>query len=86
MVGAVLVADGRIIGEGWHQIYCQAHADVNAIAAVEKDYTAEAPALLSKANIYVSLEPCAHHRKKPPYADLILLKRRCVQVSTGATL
>jgi len=75
MVGAVVVADGRIIGEGWHEIYGQAHAEVNAIAAVEKKYPQDAPALLSKATIYVSLEPCAHHGKTPPCADLIILKK-----------
>jgi len=75
MVGAVVVADGRIIGEGWHEICGQAHAEVNAIAAVEKKYPQDAPALLSKATIYVSLEPCAHHGKTPPCADLIILKK-----------
>ncbi len=66
MVGAVVVHEGRIIGEGYHHQYGGAHAEVNAIAAVEnKD-------LLKESTIYVSLEPCSHHGKTPPCADLII--------------
>ena len=71
MVGAVIVADGRVIGEGYHRRYGDAHAEVNAIAAVE---AAGKGGLLSSATIYVSLEPCAHFGKTPPCADLIIGK------------
>lgn len=70
MVGAVIVHDGRIIGEGWHRRCGEAHAEVNAFASVsEAD-----EALLSESTIYVSLEPCAHYGKTPPCADLIVSK------------
>lgn len=76
MVGAVIVAEGRIIGEGYHRRYGEAHAEVNAFASV-RDEDAH---LLSEATIYVSLEPCAHWGHTPPCADLIIRKgvRRCV--------
>jgi diaminohydroxyphosphoribosylaminopyrimidine deaminase / 5-amino-6-(5-phosphoribosylamino)uracil reductase len=68
MVGAVLVADGRVIGEGWHRAYGQAHAEVNAVAGVaEADRN-----LLSGATLYCSLEPCFHVGKTPPCVDLVL--------------
>lgn len=66
MVGSVVVHNNKIIGEGWHQQYGQAHAEVNAINSV-KDKS-----LLKEATIYVSLEPCAHQGKTPPCADLIV--------------
>lgn len=69
MVGAVVVCADKIIGEGYHQLYGEAHAEVNAIKAV-KDKS-----LLSKATIYVSLEPCAHFGKTPPCSDLIIDSR-----------
>lgn len=68
MVGAVLVYEDRIIGEGYHRQYGQAHAEVNCINSV-KD---EDKTLISKSILYVSLEPCAHHGKTPPCADLII--------------
>ena len=68
MVGAVLVHNGRIIGEGYHRRYGEAHAEVNCIDSV----VAEDLPLISAATLYVSLEPCAHHGKTPPCADLIL--------------
>lgn len=71
MVGAVIVADGRIIGEGYHRIYGQAHAEVNAVASVKE---ADRP-LLTEATMYVTLEPCSHFGKTPPCADLILRER-----------
>lgn len=68
MVGAVLVYEGRIIGEGYHRKAGEAHAEVNAIRSV-KD-----PSLFSKATLYVSLEPCSHYGKTPPCAELIIRK------------
>lgn len=66
MVGCVIVHQGKIIGEGWHQLYGKAHAEVNAVNAVEnKD-------LLREATVYVTLEPCAHQGKTPPCADLLV--------------
>lgn len=66
MVGAVLVHDGKIIGEGFHEQYGEAHAEVNAIANVADKN------LLSQATIYVNLEPCAHFGKTPPCSNLII--------------
>jgi diaminohydroxyphosphoribosylaminopyrimidine deaminase/5-amino-6-(5-phosphoribosylamino)uracil reductase len=66
LVGSVIVHDGKIIGEGWHRKAGEAHAEVNAIHSV-KDKS-----LLSKATIYVSLEPCSHFGKTPPCSDLII--------------
>lgn len=71
MVGAVIVARGRVIGEGWHRQCGGPHAEVNAIASVAD---ADRP-LLREATIYVSLEPCSHWGKTPPCADLIVRHR-----------
>jgi diaminohydroxyphosphoribosylaminopyrimidine deaminase/5-amino-6-(5-phosphoribosylamino)uracil reductase len=83
MVGAVLVyedpdagkdgaiGEGRIIGEGYHRQYGQAHAEVNCIAAVREE---DRP-LIAASTLYVSLEPCAHFGKTPPCADLIIEKK-----------
>lgn len=68
LVGCVLVADGRIIGEGYHASYGGPHAEVNAIDSV-KD---EDKHLLCDATLYVNLEPCSHVGKTPPCADYIL--------------
>ncbi len=68
MVGAVIVCNGRIIGEGYHIRYGEPHAEVNAIRSVKN---AE---LLKQSTIYVSLEPCSHYGKTPPCADLIIEK------------
>ncbi|MBI1224077.1 MAG: bifunctional diaminohydroxyphosphoribosylaminopyrimidine deaminase/5-amino-6-(5-phosphoribosylamino)uracil reductase RibD [Bacteroidetes bacterium] len=68
MVGAVLVHEGRIIGEGWHQEYGKAHAEVNCLASVE----AKNRHLIVKSTLYVSLEPCCFHGKTPACTDLIL--------------
>lgn len=68
LVGAVLVFEGRIIGEGWHRHYGGPHAEVNAIASVKK----EDRHLIKKSTLYVSLEPCSHFGKTPPCTDLIL--------------
>lgn len=68
MVGAVIVHRDRIIGEGFHAFYGGPHAEVNAINSVkEKDRH-----LLKDSTIYVTLEPCAHHGKTPPCANLIV--------------
>ncbi|NTW52180.1 MAG: bifunctional diaminohydroxyphosphoribosylaminopyrimidine deaminase/5-amino-6-(5-phosphoribosylamino)uracil reductase RibD [Chlorobiaceae bacterium] len=66
MVGSVVVHQGRIIGEGWHQRYGEAHAEVNAIGSVRE------PELLPESVLYVNLEPCSHFGKTPPCADLIV--------------
>ena len=71
MVGAVIVHDDKIIGEGYHQKYGEAHAEVNAIAQVTSRFD-NAAELLKQSIIYVSLEPCAHYGKTPPCADLII--------------
>lgn len=68
MVGAVIVCDGRIIGEGYHIRAGQPHAEVNAVASVAE---ADRP-LLGSSTIYVSLEPCSHYGKTPPCCDLII--------------
>lgn len=68
MVGSVLVYQNKIIGEGYHQQYGQAHAEVNCINSVSK---ANLP-LIEKSTLFVSLEPCAHHGKTAPCADLII--------------
>ena len=68
MVGAVLVFNDRVIGEGYHQKYGEAHAEVNCIDSVaESDKK-----LIPSSTLYVSLEPCAHFGKTPPCADLII--------------
>ena len=69
MVGAVVVCDGKIIGEGYHVRCGEAHAEVNAIRSVKE------PSLLKRSTIYVSLEPCSHYGKTPPCADLIIEKQ-----------
>lgn len=68
MVGAVLVYQDRIIGEGWHEQYGQAHAEVNCIHSVKE----EDRCFIKNSVLYVSLEPCAHYGKTPPCADLII--------------
>jgi len=69
LVGAVLVHDGRIIGEGYHRQYGQAHAEVNAIDDCKKNGL---ESLLPQSTLYVNLEPCNHYGKTPPCTDLIL--------------
>jgi diaminohydroxyphosphoribosylaminopyrimidine deaminase / 5-amino-6-(5-phosphoribosylamino)uracil reductase len=66
MVGCVIVHEGRIIGEGWHRKFGEAHAEVNAVNAVaDKD-------LLRQSTVYVTLEPCSHFGKTPPCADMLI--------------
>lgn len=70
MVGAVIVHNGRIIGEGFHRRYGEGHAEVNAVASV----SAADAALLPESTIYVTLEPCSHYGKTPPCSKLIIDK------------
>jgi len=72
MVGAVLIGpDGVVLGEGRHEVYGGPHAEVHAVRAAEARHGAAA---LRTATLYVNLEPCSHHGKTPPCADLILEK------------
>src|SRR6185312_7907950 len=71
MVGAALIYEDKIIAEGYHQKFGEAHAEVNCINSVahhDKN-------LIEKSTMYVSLEPCAHHGKTPPCSDLIIQKK-----------
>jgi diaminohydroxyphosphoribosylaminopyrimidine deaminase/5-amino-6-(5-phosphoribosylamino)uracil reductase len=68
-VGAVLVFNNTIIGEGFTSAYGGKHAEVNAIESVKNK------SLLSQATLYVSLEPCSHFGKTPPCADLIIVSK-----------
>lgn len=68
MVGAVLVYNEKIIGEGYHKKYGETHAEVNCLNSVKK----EDEILINKSALYVSLEPCAHFGKTPPCTDLII--------------
>ena len=69
LVGCVIVHEGKIVGEGWHKKYGEAHAEVNAIASVTD------PGILRECTLYVNLEPCSHKGKTPPCADLIISHR-----------
>ncbi len=64
LVGAVLVADGEIVGEGWHERAGEAHAEVVALEAAGERARG--------ATLYVTLEPCAHHGRTPPCADALV--------------
>lgn len=76
MVGCMLVHDGIIIAEGWHQKAGEPHAEVNAIHQIQNKE------ILKESTLYVSLEPCAHHGKTPPCADLII-KNQIPKVIVG---
>jgi diaminohydroxyphosphoribosylaminopyrimidine deaminase / 5-amino-6-(5-phosphoribosylamino)uracil reductase len=80
VVGAVIARDGEVLGEGWHQEYGGAHAEVNAIEACGMED-------LAGATLYVSLEPCCHEGKTPPCTDAILQAgiRRVVVASDDPT-
>ena len=69
MVGAVIMCDGVIIGEGYHHRCGEPHAEVNAIRSVNDQN------LLMKSTLYVNLEPCSHYGKTPPCAQLIIDKK-----------
>ena len=69
MVGAVIVYNNKIIGEGYHRKCGEAHAEVNAVASVKDE------SLLENSTMYVSLEPCSHWGRTPPCAELIIQKR-----------
>ncbi|MBS1742500.1 MAG: bifunctional diaminohydroxyphosphoribosylaminopyrimidine deaminase/5-amino-6-(5-phosphoribosylamino)uracil reductase RibD [Bacteroidetes bacterium] len=71
LVGAVLVHNNRIIGEGYHRQYGQAHAEVNCIASVAADQQH----LVKESTLYVSLEPCNHYGKTPPCTELIIQQK-----------
>lgn len=66
LVGCVIVHNNKIIGEGWHRKYGEAHAEVNAIASTDNKE------LLKESTVYVNLEPCSHFGKTPPCADLLI--------------
>jgi diaminohydroxyphosphoribosylaminopyrimidine deaminase / 5-amino-6-(5-phosphoribosylamino)uracil reductase len=68
MVGAVLVYNGNIIGEGWHRHYGGPHAEVNCINSVAENNQS----FIQRSTLYVSLEPCAHYGKTPPCSKLII--------------
>ena len=70
MVGAVIVYDGRIIGEGYHIRAGEPHAEVNAVNSV-KDQDRH---LLKESTVYVTLEPCSHYGKTPPCCDMLISK------------
>lgn len=76
MVGSVIVHDNQIIGEGYHERYGEAHAEVNAINSV-KDKS-----LLNEATLYVNLEPCAHYGKTPP-CSLLIVQHQIKRVVVG---
>ncbi|KQN38820.1 riboflavin biosynthesis protein RibD [Pedobacter sp. Leaf41] len=82
MVGCVIVHNGKIIGEGYHQEFGKAHAEPNAIKSVFDQYGDEGTDLLKEAIAYVNLEPCAHFGKTPPCADLFV-KHQLKKVVVG---
>lgn len=77
MVGCVIVHDGVIIGEGYHERYGDPHAEPNAVASVKNQD------LLQESTVYVTLEPCAHWGKTPPCANL-LVEKKVKKVVIGA--
>ena len=82
MVGCVIVKEGKIIAEGYHRKFGQAHAEVNAVNALLNSHPENPATLLSGSTIYVNLEPCAHFGKTPPCADL-LIRHRVKKVVIG---
>lgn len=85
MVGAVIVHDGRIIGEGYHVRAGEPHAEVNAVRSVKECDKH----LLGKSTMYVTLEPCSHYGKTPPCCDMIIscgIPRVVIGVTDSNTL
>jgi len=80
MVGCVIVKNGKIIGEGYHQKFGAPHAEVNAIRSISSEESAEG------STVYVSLEPCSHTGKTPPCANLLIEQKvACVVVGCRDT-
>ncbi len=75
LVGAVIAKNGRILGEGWHEQYGKAHAEVNAVRNAKED--------IASATVYVNLEPCCHYGKTPPCTEL-LIENKIKRVVIGA--
>lgn len=75
MVGAIIVKNGKVIGEGYHEAFGQAHAEVNAFNSLIED--------AAGATIYVTLEPCSHYGKTPPCVDKII-ENKISRVIVGA--
>jgi diaminohydroxyphosphoribosylaminopyrimidine deaminase/5-amino-6-(5-phosphoribosylamino)uracil reductase len=75
VVGALFLRDGMVIGEGYHRLYGGNHAEINAILAAQGD--------ISRATLYVTLEPCCHHGKKTPPCLDALLKHDLARVVIG---
>lgn len=71
LVGAVVVHEDRIIGEGWHQRYGEAHAEINALNSVKP----EDRHLIPQSTLYCNLEPCFHHGKTPPCVERVLQEK-----------
>ena len=69
MVGCVIVKDGEVIGEGWHDKYGEAHAEQMAIDKVKDKIK------LAGSTVFVTLEPCAHYGKTPPCCDLLIREK-----------
>ena len=85
MVGAIVVRDGFIIGEGWHHHPGGPHAEVNALRnAGLWETISEQQDFVSDTTLYVNLEPCCHYGKTPPCTDLII-KTGISRVVVGAT-
>lgn len=80
LVGAVLVHNQTIIGEGWHRQYGAAHAEVNCIQSVKP----ELRHLIAESTLYVNLEPCNHTGKTPP-CTLLVLEQQIKKVVVGST-
>ena len=80
VVGAVLVKDGRVIGEGFHEFFGGPHAEVNAIRAVSDPSGDQ----IAGSTLYVTLEPCSHHGKTPPCVNLIA-EKKIAKVVLGIT-